>query len=158
MVAALEGHEACVQLLLNAGADANTKDNEGITAITSAAEKGYTNIVKMLLSHKVDLDSFTQTDFSPLILASAHGHDEDADAEETAESRQKRKKIMYHEIQAEVHGDDYMEHTHDDGVTHAHEGGDVPHTHEEDNMVKKIVKWIWYIVCWPLRKAKEWIG
>ena len=51
-----------------------------------------------------------------------------------------------------------MEHTHDDGVTHAHEGGDVPHTHEEDNMIKKIIKWIWNIVCWPLRKAKEWIG
>ena len=43
-----------------------------------------------------------------------------------------------------IHGDDYMEHTHDDGVTHAHEGGDVPHTHEEDNMVKKIIKWICY--------------
>ena len=53
---------------------------------------------------------------------------------------------------------DYVEHTHDDGVTHAHEGGDVQHTHEEDNMVKKIVKWIWNILCWPLRKAKEWIG
>ena len=31
-------------------------------------------------------------------------------------------------------------------------------TIKEDNMVKKIVKWIWNIVCWPLRKAKEWIG
>ncbi len=56
-----------------------------------------------------------------------------------------------------IHGDDYMEHTHDDGVTHAHEGGDVPHTHEEDNMVKKIVKWIWNIVCWPIKKAKQWL-
>ena len=37
-----------------------------------------------------------------------------------------------------IHGDDYVEHTHDDAVTHAHEGGDVPHTHEEDNMIKKI--------------------
>ena len=57
-----------------------------------------------------------------------------------------------------VHGADYVEHTHDDGVTHAHEGGNVPHIHEEDNMVKKIVKWIWNILCWPLKKAKEWIG
>ena len=57
-----------------------------------------------------------------------------------------------------VHVEDYVEHTHDDGVTHAHEGGNVPHIHEEDNMVKKIVKWIWNILCWPLKKAKEWIG
>ena len=28
-----------------------------------------------------------------------------------------------------IHGDDYVEHTHDDGVTHAHEGGNVPHIH-----------------------------
>ena len=58
-----------------------------------------------------------------------------------------------------IHGNDYVEHTHDDGVTHAHEGGDVPHTHEEDNMVKKIVKWIWNIVCWPFKKSKrmDWI-
>jgi len=29
---------------------------------------------------------------------------------------------------------------------------------KEDNMVKKIVKWIWKIVCWPLEKAKQWLG
>ena len=27
----------------------------------------------------------------------------------------------------------------------------------EDNMIKKIVKWIWNIVCWPIKKAKQWI-
>ena len=26
---------------------------------------------------------------------------------------------------------DKLEHTHDDGTTHSHEGGDVPHTHDE---------------------------
>ena len=26
---------------------------------------------------------------------------------------------------------DKLEHTHDDGVTHSHEGGNVPHTHDE---------------------------
>ena len=50
-----------------------------------------------------------------------------------------------------------MEHTHDDGVTHAHEGGDVPHTHEEDNMVKKIIKWIWAVVSWPFKKIHQWL-
>ena len=39
-----------------------------------------------------------------------------------------------------------------------HIHGDSEVSNKEDNMVKKIVKWIWNIVCWPLRKAKEWIG
>ena len=26
---------------------------------------------------------------------------------------------------------DKIEHTHDNGITHSHEGGDVPHTHDE---------------------------
>jgi len=26
-----------------------------------------------------------------------------------------------------------------------------------ENMVKKIIKWIWKIVCWPFKKIKEWI-
>jgi len=26
---------------------------------------------------------------------------------------------------------DKLEHTHEDGITHSHEGGDVPHTHNE---------------------------
>ena len=25
------------------------------------------------------------------------------------------------------------EHTHDDGTTHSHEGGDLPHTHDDDD-------------------------
>jgi len=50
-----------------------------------------------------------------------------------------------------AHGNDYMEHTHDDGVTHAHEGGDVPHTHEENNMLKKI----WKTICAPFKHVNE---
>ena len=56
-----------------------------------------------------------------------------------------------------AHGADYVEHTHEDGTTHVHEGGDVPHTHEEDNMVKKIIKWIWAAVSWPFKKILKWL-
>ena len=56
-----------------------------------------------------------------------------------------------------AHGKDYVEHTHEDGVTHAHPGGDVPHTHEEDNMIKKAVKWVWNIICWPFKKLVQWL-
>ena len=56
-----------------------------------------------------------------------------------------------------IHGTDYVELTHEDGVVHAHKNGSVPHTHEEDNMIKKTIKWIWSIICWPFKKAKEWL-
>jgi transcription elongation factor Elf1 len=45
-----------------------------------------------------------------------------------------------------IHGADYVEHTHEDGVVHTHKNGDVPHTHEEKSMIKKIknkIKSIW---------------
>jgi hypothetical protein len=25
------------------------------------------------------------------------------------------------------------------------------------NMIKKIVKWIWNIICWPFKKVKDWL-
>ena len=28
---------------------------------------------------------------------------------------------------------------------------------KEDKMVKKIVKWIWNIICWPFKKAHQWL-
>ena len=32
--------------------------------------------------------------------------------------------------------DNKIQHTHDNGVTHSHEGGDVPHTHETNDPYK----------------------
>ena len=42
----------------------------------------------------------------------------------------KSQSISAAEIQ-EYMGHDPLEHTHPDGVTHSHEGGDVPHTHDD---------------------------
>ncbi len=56
-----------------------------------------------------------------------------------------------------IHGKGYVEHTHEDGVTHAHADGDVSHTHKEDNMVKKIIKWVWNIIIWPWKKLVDWL-
>ena len=42
----------------------------------------------------------------------------------------KATKISQAEID-EYMGHDPLEHTHPDGVTHSHEGGDVPHTHDD---------------------------
>ena len=38
-----------------------------------------------------------------------------------------------------------------------HIHGDVSHTHEENNMAKKIVKWVWNLICWPWKKLVEWL-
>ena len=29
---------------------------------------------------------------------------------------------------------------------------------EEENMVKKIVKWIWNIIAWPFKKIHNWLN
>jgi len=28
---------------------------------------------------------------------------------------------------------------------------------KEDNMIKKLIKWVWNIICWPFKKAVEWL-
>ena len=28
---------------------------------------------------------------------------------------------------------------------------------KEENMAKKIIKWVWTVICWPFKKAKQWI-
>ena len=28
---------------------------------------------------------------------------------------------------------------------------------KEDNMLKKIIKWVWNIICWPFKKVKDWL-
>jgi hypothetical protein len=28
---------------------------------------------------------------------------------------------------------------------------------KEDNMAKKIIKWVWNIICWPFKKVKDWL-
>ena len=47
--AAEGGHEAVVKLLLEKGAELETKDNDGWTPLSWAAEKGHEAVVKLLL-------------------------------------------------------------------------------------------------------------
>jgi len=51
MLAASHGRSDMVELLLDAGADVNARDEEGSTALMCACEHGYTNIIQLLLSH-----------------------------------------------------------------------------------------------------------
>jgi len=47
-MAANEGHEGCVRLLVEAGADKSIKDNGGKTALDIATRRGHTAIQAIL--------------------------------------------------------------------------------------------------------------
>jgi len=51
MLAASHGRLDMVELLLDAGADVNARDEDGSTALMCACEHGYIDIVQMLLNH-----------------------------------------------------------------------------------------------------------
>lgn len=49
MLAVSHGRVAMVKLLLSCGADVNSQDREGSTALMCASEHGHTHIVRLLL-------------------------------------------------------------------------------------------------------------
>jgi hypothetical protein len=51
IIAAGLGHIDIVRTLLQAGADANMKDEKGLTALAWALVKGHTDIVELLKKH-----------------------------------------------------------------------------------------------------------
>ena len=55
--AAWGGHEAVVKLLLEKGANLESKDQNGWTPLSLAAEKGHEAVVKLLLEKDTDLES-----------------------------------------------------------------------------------------------------
>ncbi|CAJ1958374.1 unnamed protein product [Cylindrotheca closterium] len=77
MTASVGGHVDAVQLLLEHGADPIHTDRDGLTPLMNAAENGSVEIMKSLID-RVDDQSYvnmmSNTGFSALIIASAHGH------------------------------------------------------------------------------------
>ena len=51
MLAAGNGHERVVELLLRRGAKVNQQSSDGLTALTLAATQGHERVVDMLLRH-----------------------------------------------------------------------------------------------------------
>ena len=56
-MAAQNGHEAVVELLLKANVDVESKDRNSWTPLSWAARNGYEAIVKLLLEAKADVES-----------------------------------------------------------------------------------------------------
>jgi serine/threonine-protein phosphatase 6 regulatory ankyrin repeat subunit B len=84
MTAAVGGHADAVKLLLDNGADVRYADGEGVTPLMNAAENGTVAVLKLLVesdSAKKDeetkgkyVDIVSNTGFTALIIAAAHGH------------------------------------------------------------------------------------
>jgi len=85
MTAAVGGHAAAVKLLRDNGADARFADAEGITPLMNAAENGTVAVLKLLVEGEDSpdipdktpyVDLVSNTGFTALIIAAAHGHTE----------------------------------------------------------------------------------
>ncbi len=69
MLAANNNHERIVSLLLDRGADINSKDNGGSTALMWAAVRNYERIVSLLLDRGVDVHSKINNGWTVLDIA-----------------------------------------------------------------------------------------
>lgn len=77
MTAAVGGHTEAVEILLENGADPTITDGDGLIPLMSAAENGTVATLKAIIDHVNDPDYInliSNTGFSSLIIAAAHGH------------------------------------------------------------------------------------
>lgn len=86
-VAVASGHRAVVELLLQRGANANEKDNQGWTPLHTATKNGQAEILRLLLEHGADVstkvkyaddDNTAPASLTALMLAAEFGHVESA--------------------------------------------------------------------------------
>lgn len=69
------GYSEVVQLLLENGANRDSRDNVGRTPLSLAAEKGYTTIVTLLLEKGTDSSCKDNNGRTPLSFAVENGHE-----------------------------------------------------------------------------------
>ena len=74
MLAAQYGHTETVKLLLDRGADVNTKTNYGNTALIKAAFYGLTEAATLLLDRGADIHATDNDGSSALMAATQNGH------------------------------------------------------------------------------------
>ncbi|KAI9867970.1 MAG: hypothetical protein M1813_007792 [Trichoglossum hirsutum] len=73
--AAENGHEVVVKLLLEKGAQLESKDKNGQTPLSYAARSGHEAVVKLLLEKGAQLESKDQDSQTPLSWAAENGHE-----------------------------------------------------------------------------------
>jgi ankyrin repeat protein len=75
MIASYFGHEAVVKLLLDEGADVNSKDDSGWTSLSRPSVSGNKTVVKLLLDKGADINSKDDSGSTPLSKAAARGRE-----------------------------------------------------------------------------------
>ena len=75
-VAAVQGHTACIGVLLDRGADIKIKTNQGLTALHIAAHQSHTVCIGVLLDRGADAEIKTNQGATALHLATQRGHTE----------------------------------------------------------------------------------
>jgi ankyrin repeat protein len=73
--ASAEGYEAVVRLLLEKGADLETKDEDGQTPLIWAARNGHEAVARLLLEKGAVLDAKNEDGRTPLMLTAQNGHE-----------------------------------------------------------------------------------
>ncbi|XP_064642826.1 ankyrin-3-like isoform X2 [Lineus longissimus] len=73
--ASQNGQENVVTLLLDRGADIETKTNRGSTPLYLASQNGHENVVTLLLDRGADIETKENLGFTPLLIASQNGHE-----------------------------------------------------------------------------------
>jgi ankyrin repeat protein len=76
ITAAANGSTACLDLLLQAGADPSAREVNLNTALHAAINFGRKECVALLLKYKSDKDAKNVVGFTPLHLAAGNGHEE----------------------------------------------------------------------------------
>lgn len=74
MIATMEGHLQCAQLLINSGSKLAVQDNAGHSALMFAAITNKTELVRLLAESKTDINLKSNLGQSALHLASARGY------------------------------------------------------------------------------------
>lgn len=75
-IAVMRRNEACIKMLLDAGANPNGRNRYGMTPLMEAVEQGSTSCVKLLLHAGADDTLQSDTGRTALSLAIVYGHDE----------------------------------------------------------------------------------
>ena len=73
-VAAVQGNEECLDLLIQAGADVNWSSCSSTVAIVSAAWHGHSKCLDLLLTAGADVNTQDEYGNTPLVLAAWNGH------------------------------------------------------------------------------------
>ena len=69
------GDAGVLRTMLDAGADANARDEHGQTALMNAARDGHTEVVRLLVERGADLNHTAKYHLSALMLAVINGRD-----------------------------------------------------------------------------------